>query len=97
MDTQGRVSRMAPGEGYTDIRFDDDYAAFYELNAGQRNLPPPIDSAGVYPDLQNYSQQVKEVPMLHGSGSRLNHQLVTSTSGGLAGLNANLNPGGGCV
>jgi hypothetical protein len=50
--------RWTPAEGYTDIRCDEDYEAFYraQLEAG-RKLPPPLDNRTLYETLPQHMQQ----------------------------------------
>lgn len=49
--------RWTPAEGFTDIRCDEDYEAFYraQLQAG-RKLPPPLDNSTVYLQLPPHLQ-----------------------------------------
>ena len=64
LHVQGAVSgpanndgRWTPAEGFTDIRCDEDYEAFYraQLQAG-RKLPPPLDNSTVYLQLPPHLQ-----------------------------------------
>ena len=49
--------RWTPSEGFTDIRCDEDYEAFYraQLEAG-RKLPPPLDNRTLYETLPQHVQ-----------------------------------------
>ena len=49
--------RWTPAEGFTDIRCDEDYEAFYraQLEAG-RKLPPPLDNRTLYETLPQHVQ-----------------------------------------
>lgn len=42
---------------HTDIRYDDDYARFYEAYSGERKLPPPVDGRTLYTELGFLQQQ----------------------------------------
>lgn len=61
MDPNARATPV--GQHLGDIRFDEDYARFYEMYSGQRKLPPPVADRTLY----------QEVPGLFPS--RLQQQL----------------------
>lgn len=92
----GRAARLTPVENFTDIRYDEDYAAFYQLHAGERKLPPPVDGTTLYTDLHNYlqaqqaqqaQQQAKDVStLLQATGSRLSALSGTSALSAPTGL-----------
>lgn len=44
-------SRAWSGIEHADIRFDEDYARFYEAYSGQRKLPPPVEGRTLYSEL----------------------------------------------
>eukprot|EP00879_Flechtneria_rotunda_P023680 GHRR01025065.1.p1 GENE.GHRR01025065.1~~GHRR01025065.1.p1 ORF type:complete len:206 (-),score=32.15 GHRR01025065.1:105-722(-) len=44
-------SRAWTGMEHADIRFDEDYARFYEAYSGQRKLPPPVEGRTLYSEL----------------------------------------------
>lgn len=50
-----------------DIRFDEDYARFYEAYSGQRKLPPPVDARTLYQELPPIMQQKLRAAVGHGS------------------------------
>lgn len=93
VDPVGRTARLTPVESLTDIRYDEDYAAFYQLHAGDRKLPPPVDGSTLYTDLHSYlaqqqaQQQAKDVSsMLQATGSRLSALGGASSLTGQGGL-----------
>eukprot|EP00775_Hariotina_reticulata_P010966 gene10966-11121_t len=45
------LNRGWPGIEHADIRFDEDYARFYEAYSGQRKLPPPVEGRTLYSEL----------------------------------------------
>jgi hypothetical protein len=45
------AGRAWPGIEHGDIRFDEDYARFYEAYSGQRKLPPPVEGRTLYSEL----------------------------------------------
>ena len=49
-------------DSYSDIRYDEDYAAFYEMNPDKGRLPPPVDGNVIFKDVHGYvnSQQFKD-------------------------------------
>jgi hypothetical protein len=54
--TQGAADPASANRGWTgiehgDIRFDEDYARFYEAYSGQRKLPPPVEGRTLYSEL----------------------------------------------
>jgi len=65
----GRGSALEGYDSYSDVRYDEDYAAFYELNREKGNLPPPIDCNTLYNDMQTYmaQQQYKDNSSMFGS------------------------------
>ena len=93
VDPVGRTARLTPVESLTDIRYDEDYAAFYQLHAGDRKLPPPVDGSTLYTDLHSYlaqqqaQQQAKDVSsMLQATGPRLSALGGASSLTGQGGL-----------
>ncbi len=46
-------SRATPGidQHLGDVRFDEDYARFYEMYSGQRKLPPPVEGRTLYQEV----------------------------------------------
>lgn len=58
----GRGTNLEAADSFTDIRYDEDYAAFYELNADKCSLPPPVDGNVLYKDMTTYltAQQYKD-------------------------------------
>ncbi len=46
---------------HSDIRYDEDYARFYEAYSGQKKLPPPVDGRTLYNDLPALLQQQKQL------------------------------------
>ena len=56
-------------DSFTDIRYDEDYAAFYELTTNKEHLPPPVDGNTLYNDMQTYmvQQQYKDSAAFHGA------------------------------
>jgi hypothetical protein len=53
---QGGVDPISASRGWTpiehtDIRYDEDYARFYEAYAGAKKLPPPVEGRTLYSDL----------------------------------------------
>ena len=53
---QGAADPANANRGWTgiehgDIRFDEDYARFYEAYSGQRKLPPPVEGRTLYSEL----------------------------------------------
>ena len=50
--------RWTPADGFTDIRCDEDYEAFYQaqLEAGRNKLPPPLDNRTLYETLPSNVQ-----------------------------------------
>ncbi|KAI8476986.1 MAG: hypothetical protein J3K34DRAFT_203570 [Monoraphidium minutum] len=69
LDARFGQSGPGPSSGQTwtpidptaDIRYDEDYARFYEAYSGQRKLPPPVDGRTLYTELgllhQHHQQQ----------------------------------------
>jgi len=53
-DVHGRGANLEVADSLTDIRYDEDYPAFYEMNADKCSLPPPIDGDTLYKDMQTY-------------------------------------------
>lgn len=45
------ANRAWTGMEHADIRFDEDYARFYEAYSGQRKLPPPVEGRTLYSEL----------------------------------------------
>jgi hypothetical protein len=53
---QGAADPASANRGWSgiehgDIRFDEDYARFYEAYSGQRKLPPPVEGRTLYSEL----------------------------------------------
>lgn len=53
---QGAADPASSNRGWSgiehgDIRFDEDYARFYEAYSGQRKLPPPVEGRTLYSEL----------------------------------------------
>jgi hypothetical protein len=46
---------------HADIRFDEDYARFYEAYSGQRKLPPPVEGSTLYSDLGLLQQKQQQL------------------------------------
>lgn len=51
---------------HADIRFDEDYARFYEAYSGQRKLPPPVEGRTLYSELGLLQQ--KQQMLAHQQG-----------------------------
>eukprot|EP00878_Enallax_costatus_P025401 GHUV01027176.1.p1 GENE.GHUV01027176.1~~GHUV01027176.1.p1 ORF type:complete len:150 (+),score=31.74 GHUV01027176.1:395-844(+) len=59
-------SRGWTGMEHADIRFDEDYARFYEAYSGQRKLPPPVEGRTLYSELGLLQQ--KQQMLAHQQG-----------------------------
>lgn len=60
--TQGGADQPSSSRGFTpvdstDIRYDEDYARFYEAYSGQKKLPPPVEGRTLYNELPGLLQQ----------------------------------------
>eukprot|EP00210_Caulerpa_lentillifera_P002247 g2159.t1 len=53
-DILNRSGRLQGVDTFTDIRYDEDYPAFYKLHGEADNLPPPIDASTIYSEMQGY-------------------------------------------
>lgn len=64
--------RSTPIDPVGDIRFDEDYARFYELYSGQRKLPPPVEGRTLYQEVPslfpNKLQAQQQAQLLAGAG-----------------------------
>eukprot|EP00210_Caulerpa_lentillifera_P000590 g571.t1 len=66
-------TRMQQSDNFADIRYDEDYEAFYKLHGDTEKLPLPVDGHTMYSDMQGYIPQYKESSYLTpGSFSRYN-------------------------
>jgi len=72
-ELQQRAVNLEVADSFTDIRYDDDYPAFYELNASKCSLPPPVDSNTLYKDMQTFlaAQQYADNSGFHPAANRL--------------------------
>jgi hypothetical protein len=69
--TQGAADAASANRGWSgiehgDIRFDEDYARFYEAYSGQRKLPPPVEGRTLYSEL-GLLQQKQQLLAQHQS------------------------------
>jgi hypothetical protein len=69
--TQGAADPASSNRGWSgiehgDIRFDEDYARFYEAYSGQRKLPPPVEGRTLYSEL-GLLQQKQQLLAQHQS------------------------------
>lgn len=48
-----------PDHGMPDIRYDEDYARFYEVYSGQKKLPPPVEGHTLYQELPGLFQHAR--------------------------------------
>lgn len=76
---------------HADIRFDEDYARFYEAYSGQRKLPPPVEGRTLYSELGLLHQ--KQQLLAHQQGM-LSSATPPPTQALLMG--GGLTPGGAC-
>lgn len=98
LDTRGLYAGAGQGAGeapgskwagieHTDIRFDEDYARFYEAYAGFRKLPPPVDgntlelSALLQQQQKLQSNGLHQSNLLQGGASQLQQNLLLNQAG----------------
>lgn len=80
----------APAMDNTDIRFDEDYARFYEAYSGQKKLPPPVEGRTLYNELPGLLQQKQ----LQAAQQALLSAATPPPSQAALLLGGGLNPGG---
>jgi hypothetical protein len=71
---------------HTDIRYDEDYARFYEAYAGQKKLPPPVEGRTLYTDLgllQQQKQMLQQAALLGTGPTPPPSQAALMMGGGL--------------
>ncbi|KAF6244116.1 hypothetical protein COO60DRAFT_117928 [Scenedesmus sp. NREL 46B-D3] len=85
-------SRAWPGIENSDIRYDEDYARFYEVFSGQRKLPPPVEGRTLYSELGLLQQQQKQM-LAHQQGL-LTSATPPPSQAALLGMGGALTPGG---
>jgi hypothetical protein len=84
------LNRGWPGIEHADIRFDEDYARFYEAYSGQRKLPPPVEGRTLYSELgllQHKQQMLAHQGMLSSATPPPTQALL---------MGGGLTPGGEC-
>lgn len=83
------ANRGWTGIEHGDIRFDEDYARFYEAYSGQRKLPPPVEGRTLYSELgllQQKQQLLAQQTNMLGSATPPPNQALLMAGG--------LTPGG---
>jgi hypothetical protein len=85
-------SRAWAGIESSDIRYDEDYARFYEVFSGQRKLPPPVEGRTLYSELGLLQQQQKQ--MLAQHQGMLTSATPPPSQAALLGMGGALTPGG---
>lgn len=64
------TARVQGVENYNEVRYGDDYDAYYSLQGEPDNLQPPSDGHALYSDLQGYLPQYKDPSFMTGAFTR---------------------------
>jgi hypothetical protein len=92
-----------PIDPTADIRYDEDYARFYDLYSGQRKLPPPVDGRTLYTELgllhqqQQQRQQQADLQVAVAQQAAMMGSAATPPPGHAAAALASLMAGGGAL